>query len=243
MKEIATKQNRLLLQSTDLWFLPDQMNILDFARYTEACTMYKVCKTRQSAQRQRQISDVLFQMLRKNKLDDISICSFCRKAQIPRRTFYRYFDTLRDVVQYRFDVWKDDYNRFRKEQGFSSDVSPVQKIEQFLMFWEDQADFLEAIYYNNFLSALAAKIIASNLDIPNLNRLINNKGDVLDPEELLYFVIGGLMSVLIWDRNSKQRHSREELSQTLYYLMTNALYVADPRQVPPEKEKGDTPGI
>lgn len=88
--------------------------------------MYKVCKTRQSAQRQRYISDVLFQMLRKNKLDDISICSFCRKAKIPRRTFYRYFDTLRDVVQYRFDVWKDDYNRFRKEQGFSSDVSPVE---------------------------------------------------------------------------------------------------------------------
>lgn len=60
--------------------------------------MYKMCKTRQSAQRQRYISDVLFQMLRKNKLDDISICSLCQKAQIPRRTFYRYFDTLTDVI-------------------------------------------------------------------------------------------------------------------------------------------------
>lgn len=199
--------------------------------------MYKMCKTRQSAQRQRYISDVLFQMLRKNKLDDISICSLCQKAQIPRRTFYRYFDTLTDVIQYRFDVWKDDYSRFQIQHGFSSDASPVQKLEQFLLFWEDQSDFLEAVYYNNFLSGLATQIIAANLDVPNLNRLINNADGALDPEEVLYFIIGGLMSVLIWDRNAKRRCSRAELAETLYHLMTNALYIADPRQAVAGEQK------
>lgn len=206
-------------------------------RDMEERTMYKRCKTLQSAQRQRYISDVLFKMLRKKKLDDISICFLCEKAQIPRRTFYRYFDTLNDVVQYRFDIWKDDYSRFRTQHGFSSDASPVQKIEQFLMFWEDQSDFLEAIYYNNFLSGLAAQIIAANLNIPNLNRLINNTDDALDPEEILYFVIGGLMSVLIWNRDSKQPYNRTKLSETLYHLMTNALYIADSQQKASDKQE------
>ena len=60
--------------------------------------MYKICKTKQSADRQRYISDVLFKMLLRHSIDEISISSLCQKAKIPRKAFYRYFDTLEDVV-------------------------------------------------------------------------------------------------------------------------------------------------
>ena len=53
--------------------------------------MYKICKTEQSSQRQRQIEQGLFQLMRIMRYEDISISDLCEKLQIPRKTFYRYF--------------------------------------------------------------------------------------------------------------------------------------------------------
>lgn len=49
--------------------------------------MYKICKTKQSADRQRYISDVLFKMLLRHSIDEISISSLCQKAKFLAKHF------------------------------------------------------------------------------------------------------------------------------------------------------------
>lgn len=181
--------------------------------------MYKICKTKQSADRQRYISDVLFKMLLRHSIDEISISSLCQKAKIPRKAFYRYFDTLEDVVQYRLDKWKEDYTQFQAERGFTPSESLENNLEQFLLFWEEQSGFLEAIFYNRRLSDLFGKVISSQLSDSNSGNMCEVGFD-----ERLYFGVGGLISLLIWNRNSKNPCSNHQLAAKLTFLMSNALY-------------------
>lgn len=185
--------------------------------------MYKICKTKQSTDRQRYISDVLFKMLLRHSMDEVSISDLCQRAQIPRKAFYRYFDTLEDVVQYRVDKWKEDYTRFQAEHGFTHSESLENNLEQFLLFWEEQSDFLEAIFYNHRLSDLFGEVISSKLNTSN-----NDKECEVGLEEKLYFGVGGMISLLIWNKNSKNPCSNHQMATKLTYLMANALYESNP---------------
>lgn len=53
--------------------------------------MYKLCRTEQSAARQRQLEQGLLQAMRTQQYEDISISDLCDQMGIPRKSFYRYF--------------------------------------------------------------------------------------------------------------------------------------------------------
>ena len=65
--------------------------------------MYKICQTKQSAERQRHIVDCLFEMLKSIPFQDVTVQALCQKSEVPRKTFYRYFDGKEDV----FDAMVD----------------------------------------------------------------------------------------------------------------------------------------
>ena len=60
---------------------------------------YKACKTPQSAQRQREVVECLVDMMRTQQYGDITVCALCQRAQMPRKAFYRYFETKDDVFE------------------------------------------------------------------------------------------------------------------------------------------------
>ena len=53
--------------------------------------MYKLCKSEQSAARQRWLEQGLLQEMLLRRYEDISISDLCARLQIPRKSFYRYF--------------------------------------------------------------------------------------------------------------------------------------------------------
>ena len=55
--------------------------------------MYKLCKTEQSAARQRQLEQGLLQAMRTQQYEEISISDLCDRLEIPRKSFYRYFSS------------------------------------------------------------------------------------------------------------------------------------------------------
>ena len=62
--------------------------------------MYKECKSNESAKRQDAIAYCFFEMLKESTYDDITITELCKKANVPRNTFYRYFDGKDSILQY-----------------------------------------------------------------------------------------------------------------------------------------------
>lgn len=60
--------------------------------------MYKVCKTEKSAERQKLFQTTLLNMMKKETYHDITVTDLCKEMEIPRKTFYRYYGTLEDVL-------------------------------------------------------------------------------------------------------------------------------------------------
>ena len=53
--------------------------------------MYKLCKTEQSANRQRQLENGLLAAMLSRHYEEISVSDLCDNLNIPRKSFYRYF--------------------------------------------------------------------------------------------------------------------------------------------------------
>jgi hypothetical protein len=65
--------------------------------------MYKQCKSEKSAQRQKHIARCLQMLLQEKSYDEISITELCRKAEVPRSVFYRYFADKDAVLWFVID--------------------------------------------------------------------------------------------------------------------------------------------
>ena len=65
--------------------------------------MYKLCKTEQSAQRQRQLEDGLLQVMSTVHYDEISVSDLCDRMNVPRKSFYRYFSGKDGALQALID--------------------------------------------------------------------------------------------------------------------------------------------
>lgn len=62
--------------------------------------MYKHCQTARSAARQKEIAAVMVDMALERSYGEVQIAELCRRAGIPRKAFYRYFDTKEDVAAF-----------------------------------------------------------------------------------------------------------------------------------------------
>ena len=60
--------------------------------------MYKLCKTEQSARRQREIEQALLNALMRKNYESVTITELCDDLGMPRKTFYRYFDSKDDTL-------------------------------------------------------------------------------------------------------------------------------------------------
>ncbi len=115
--------------------------------------MYKLCKTEQSAKRQRAIEAALFEMMRSTDYSDISITDLCEKMGIPRKAFYRYFDSKDDVIDAILD------HMFQEYKGFHTGVPPERRsltaeLEEYFKFWYKNRALLDAFTKNKMLARL-----------------------------------------------------------------------------------------
>lgn len=83
--------------------------------------MYKVCETSRAKARQEAFQNALLQQLERKEWKDITVVSICEEVATTRKTFYKYFDTIEDVmhsiidedVRISEDILKDRENGMR----------------------------------------------------------------------------------------------------------------------------------
>lgn len=108
--------------------------------------MYKICKTEQSAARQKEIEQYLMKLMLQRHYNDISISELCDGLGIPRKAFYRYFSGKQGALEALIDhtlIDMDAYAITHEHDEFFSDRR--QKAEIFFLYWRSQKDFLDAI--------------------------------------------------------------------------------------------------
>lgn len=164
----------------------------------EKSFMYKLCKTEQSARRQREIEKALYRALEKKNYTDVTITELCITLKMPRKTFYRYFDSKDDALYALIEHTMFEY------QGFNQDGNEGQRtlkneLKMFFEFWYQNRDFLETLDRNSMLD----KIIEVSVNIPikdfvSLSKFLPDDNEWARGKIFKFAVCGLVTSMLDW---------------------------------------------
>ena len=167
--------------------------------------MYKICKTPKSEARQIEFQETLLQMLKKQKMQDITIVSLCQKMEISRKTFYQYFDTIDDVLYMIVD--KELRNGF-----LILEVKP--ELNGFFEFWRKRKALLDVLEKNELSQILVERAYSISS--------IDDMKQMFTMQHMKYAGwISAIMTVLIlWHHGGMQQTSTqmEELLWEMFHL-------------------------
>lgn len=162
--------------------------------------MYKQCSTLQSSRRQKEFQEMLFQMMQKKAFQDITVTALCERIGAPRKTFYRYFECMEDVLDAEMDeILLSAFLRI--------DICP--ELEEFFEYWKDQKVFLDILEKNNLSYKMMER---SYFLFP-----ADGNEDALSSVGMQHvsFVMSVLIMVLVWHHNGMQQSAGEMKTQLL----------------------------
>ena len=172
--------------------------------------MYKLCKTEQSAKRQRAIEDALFDLMKQKRYEDISITELCQYMDMPRKAFYRYFDSKDDALYALIDHSMSDYSGFTVDRSGESVRSLTSELEEYFKFWLVKRDFLDALDRSGLMGSLIERTINYPVnDRVSIVKFLPGEDDVTR-EKVLKFAFSGLVYTMIgWYREGFSTSTRD----------------------------------
>lgn len=165
-------------------------------------------------------------MLHTHHYDQITVQDLCKIAEVPRKSFYRYFECKQDVLLAAIDFYIQDYESFRLP-GTGPGVlrTTESELTRFLTYTQKNKATFEALTRSDLLGYALNMVTQSSLLSNVARRLMTHKED-----EALYrvknaFLCYGIYSVVgIWVTNGCQE-SVEEMARILTQILTEPFYV------------------
>lgn len=173
--------------------------------------MYKICKTEESAARQRNLEQLLLEAMAQQSYSKISISDLCRRMNIPRKTFYRYFPTRDDALLSLIDHTLSQGNFFVFSKWAGGSSLTLQDLENFFEFWQSQHSFLAAIIANDLWPLLIQRTTV----IVNQMKASQSGGTGYAREQVEYFIAYGLMLTAIRWHSHGYPSSPREMAQAI----------------------------
>lgn len=184
--------------------------------------MYKLCKTEQSAARQRELELALASMMLVRRYEDISVSEFCSYAGIPRKAFYRYFSSKDGALYALIDHTMLEYEHLR-DPGLSSGREKVRELESFFRFWKKQKPVLDALEF----SGLSGVLLERSIESIETNAMLR-RGPAADSEfvqkQILRFVVSGIMIMMVNWHHDGYRESPREMADLTTRMVNEPLY-------------------
>ncbi len=186
--------------------------------------MYKLCKTEQSAKRQNEILQTLSAFMKTMRFEDISVSELCARMHMPRKTFYRYFDSKEGALSALIDQTLHAYAAFSPIPSPTGGRSLLREIEQYFSFWQERRDFLFALdksdLTNRLIDASMSEVVGDLVDpdkfLPNEDRWMQSR--------VFYFAISGLTAcMLMWFRGGFQE-SATDMARAACRMLSRPLF-------------------
>ena len=186
--------------------------------------MYKLCRTEQSAKRQREIEKCLFDILRIKNYDDITVTDICTKMNMPRKAFYRYFDSKDDALDALLDHSMSEYSGFTVDRSGETDRSLTLELEEYFVFWYGQKDLLDALDRSGLIGNLIDRMIKFPVgDRIAVHRFLPYDDDKMR-KNVLRFAFSGLVYLMVeWYRDGFVESTRS-MAETACRLLKEPLF-------------------
>jgi len=186
--------------------------------------MYKLCKTDQSARRQRELELGLLGMMKAQRYEEISISELCAGLQVPRKTFYRYFDSKDGCLFGLIDHTLLSYEGFNYAYLSSGKRTLQRELEQFFLFWYDNKELLDVLRASGLSGMLIERAISFALtDTVMPRRFLPDDSETMKKHITMFGVCGLLSMVLSWHEGGFSE-SAAELSAIAARLLGKPLF-------------------
>lgn len=156
------------------------------------------------------LANALVSLLHQKSYESLTITEICLHAQVARRTFYRNFDSLDDVLDFYITSIMCDFKSHM--QAHAADTYPNILIT-FFTFWKYHADTLYLLNTRNLYNLMFMKYIKLLPEMPFLFKHVANA--ILDKKlfvPTMAFNAGGLWSLLTYWICSNCEQTPEELA-------------------------------
>ena len=180
--------------------------------------MYKICKTERSAKRQREIELAFLKLMETTPYNDISVTLLCQSIGIPRKAFYRYFDTKEDAL-----LALIDHTLAECDTIVASNAPLRTRVERVVLFVKRQKPLLDALDKNDLLGPLTSIAARSPACKPEfLANVFPNEPEWVRPTLACFAASGFIFLVIEWHKNGFDR-TVSEMTDIAYRLLARPL--------------------
>ena len=160
-------------------------------------SMSKLCKTEESARRQRSVENALLELMSKKSYYEISITELCEKLAMPRKTFYRYFDSKEDALYALIEHTMSEYQSFPASPGQDGVRTLASEIENYYKFWICHKPLLDVLSKNNMLEKILEVSVSFPVkDMVSLQKFLPDDSEWAR-EKIFKFAVCGLCFQMI----------------------------------------------
>jgi len=181
--------------------------------------MYKLCKTAQSAARQRQLEQGLLEAMLEKSYEDITISQLCDRMQISRKAFYRYFTSKDGAL---FALLDHTMLQFYMDGFRGAGGSALGDLKQFFLFWYAHRDLLEALERNHLSGMMFERAVILAQQEKLMPRQMLSWSEDLQGVAMS-FAVSGLMSMAFQWHRQQYRISPEEITRVAVSMLTKPL--------------------
>ena len=183
--------------------------------------MYKLCKTEQSAARQRRLEQGLLQAMLTQQYEDISISDLCDKMGIPRKSFYRYFSSKDGALMALLDHTLMEFEQTSgKTKGGRG--SAIGDLERYFVFWYERKEFLSALDRSRLGGMLVERATTHAMNERMMPAYLRSMPESVQSIALTFAVCGLLAMVIQW-HNEGYKQKPEDMARVATWLLTRPL--------------------
>ena len=188
--------------------------------------MYKLCKTEDSAQRQRQMEQGLLDMMQTVRYEDITVSDLCERMQIPRKSFYRYFSGKDGALHGLIDHTMMEYEAFSNTQQKGKRRNLQLELETFFQFWVVHRPFLDALHRSGLSGAMIERAVNYSVSegVFPIRFLPNEEMQMR--RHVVMFAVCGMLSMTVKWHQTDYRESVSEMASITKRLLNQPLFPA-----------------
>lgn len=186
--------------------------------------MYKLCKTEQSAARQKALEEGLLKFMLQRHFEEISVSDLCDSMQIPRKSFYRYFSSKDGALHALIDHTLMGFEGFTLPYRRNENRTLLGELEGFFQFWVQHKPLLDALARSSMSGVLIERAITHALSETVMPKRFLPRDTMDMQKQITMFGVCGLMSmVLTWHHGGYDRSS-QEMARVATRLLSQPLF-------------------
>ena len=160
----------------------------------------------------------------KKSYNDITITELCEKLSIPRKTFYRYFDSKDDTLYALIEHTMAEYQSFPASPNQEGLRTLTGEIENYYKFWICHKPLLDVLSKNNMLEKILEVSIGFPVkDMISLQKFLPDDSEWAR-EKIFKFAVCGLCFQMIDWYKSGFRTSISDMAKISCRTLSKPLF-------------------